>query len=339
MKSSPLIAISTNTIHNFTATLQQHDLQLQRISTRVLQINVGKKCNQTCAHCHVGAGPNRKEMMSHQTMQRVLDWLSQTKIPIIDITGGAPELNPHFRFLVSQIKNSSPARHVIDRCNLTVLFEAGQENLADFLAENEIEIIASLPCYNANNVDEQRGDGVFEKSIRALQKLNSMGYGKNQNLILNLVYNPIGAHLPALQAALEADYKRALQENFGIVFNSLFTITNMPIARFAAHLRRSGEWDEYQKLLVQSFNPMSISDLMCRDTLNIGWRGEVYDCDFNQMLKMQWRDFDSLARPPLYLWDISPQQIAGRAIQTADHCFGCTAGAGSSCGGALTAPG
>lgn len=332
MKPAPSFKIITS---KFDAVLQQHDLTLTRAATQALQINVGKKCNQTCVHCHVNAGPKRKEVMSRETMQRVLDWLAQTQIPIVDITGGAPELNPDFRFLVQQIKTLSPARHIIDRCNLTVFFEAGQKNLPDFLAENEIEIIASLPCYDSTNVDAQRGDGVFEKSIRALQKLNALGYGTNENLLLNLVYNPPGAHLPAPQVELEREYKRELKNNFNIVFNRLFAMTNMPIARFDAHLRRCGQWQEYQELLMQSFNSASVARLMCRDTLNIGWRGEVYDCDFNQMLEMQWCDFHSSPKTPLYLWDIAPAQVAGRIIQTADHCFGCTAGTGSSCGGAV----
>ncbi len=332
MKSSSLIKIGT---HNFAEVLQNHHLSLQREQTRILQMNVGKKCNQTCAHCHVNAGPKRKEIMTRETMQRVLNWLSETQIPIVDITGGAPELNPHFRFLVKEIKQLSPARHIIDRCNLTIFSEDGQENLAEFLAENEIEITASLPCYSEDNVDAQRGNGVFEKSILALQKLNALGYGKSENLILNLVFNPIGAHLPAPQSDLERDYKRELQKKYGIFFNSLFTVTNMPIARFATHLRQSGLWNDYQDLLVQAFNPAAVSGLMCRDTLSISWRGEVYDCDFNQMLQMQWYDLETTTETPLYLWDITPAQIAGRGIQTANHCFGCTAGAGSGCGGAL----
>ncbi len=207
-----------------------------------------------------------------------------------------------------------------------------QENLAEFLADHEVEIVASLPCYGAQNVDAQRGDGVFEKSIRALQKLNELGYGCAENLVLNLVYNPNGAFLPPPQSALEADYKTRLHNDFGIAFNQLYTITNLPIARFATHLERAGKLDDYQELLVNSFNPGAVESLMCRDTLNISWRGEVYDCDFNQMLEMSWRDSSDV---PLYLWDIDPQNIENRAILTGEHCFGCTAGAGSSCGGAL----
>lgn len=334
MTTTPLTTIFNS---SFASTLQRHGQTLLRTQTRVLQINVGKKCNQTCMHCHVNAGPNRKELMSRPTMMRVLDWLSHTKIPIVDITGGAPELNPEFRFLVTSLKRSAPARHVIDRCNLTVLWEEGQEDLAEFLAGHEVEIIASLPCHSEGAVDAQRGEGVFEKSIRALQKLNALGYGQSERLALNLVYNPSGAQLPAPQNELERAYKRELQDKFGIVFDRLFAVTNMPIARFATHLRHCGQWQEYQELLVNAFNPAAVAGLMCRDTLSIGWRGEVYDCDFNQMLQMPWRDPHSPTPAPLYLWDIAPEAIAGRAIQTAAHCFGCTAGAGSSCGGSVAA--
>ncbi len=321
-------------MNRFSAVLFEHQLDLRHTRTQVLQINVGKKCNQACVHCHVNAGPARREMMTRETMQRVLHWLAGTDIPIVDITGGAPELNPHFRFLVEEVRAQN--RRVMDRCNLTILWENGQENLAEFLARHEVEIVASLPCYGPENVDAQRGDGVFKKSIRALQKLNELGYGRDENLILNLVYNPNGAFLPPPQSALEAAYKARLREDFGIVFNRLFTITNLPIARFAAYLERTGEREEYQQLLLDSFNPGAVENLMCRDTLNIGWRGEVYDCDFNQMLKMPWRDSSNA---PLYLWDIEPQSIEKRAILTGNHCFGCTAGAGSSCGGALVGVG
>jgi radical SAM/Cys-rich protein len=220
----------------------------------------------------------------------------------------------------------------MDRCNLTIFFERGHEYLPEFLARHEIEIIASLPCYSAKNVNAQRGDGVFAKSIRALQWLNELGYGTNPKLQLHLVYNPLGAFLPPSQAELEADYHKELQENFGIIFNRLYTITNMPIARFAAWLRHTGQYEQYMQLLIDAFNPASVSGLMCRNTLSIGWRGEVYDCDFNQMLDLQWEN-----RKPLYLWDIDPAEIAGRPIMTGEHCFGCTAGAGSSCGGAIVA--
>lgn len=314
-------------MNTFDQTLALHGLELKRTQTRVLQINVGKKCNQTCAHCHVNAGPARTELMTRETAERVLEWLAKTNIPVVDITGGAPELNPHFRYLVEEVRRLN--RHVMDRCNLTILWESGQEDLAEFLASHQVEIVASLPCYGPDNVDLQRGNGVFEKSIRALQKLNKLGYGHDENLKLNLVYNPVDAFLPGAQSELEAAYKHQLKENFGVDFNNLYCLANMPIARFAAHLRRSGQWDEYSQLLVDNFNPQSVSGLMCRDTISVDWRGEVYDCDFNQMLNMQWRE-----EKPLFLWDIEPQNIEGRSIQTEAHCFGCTAGAGSSCGGA-----
>ncbi len=315
--------------NRFERALARHDLQLARGKTRVLQLNIGKKCNQTCAHCHVGAGPARREMMTRETMTRVLAWLQETDISVVDITGGAPELNPDFRWLVREIKSLN--RHIMDRCNLTVLFEPNQEDLAEFLAQNEVEIVASLPCYGEENVDAQRGDGVFEKSIAALQKMNALGYGHHKKLPLHLIYNPLGAHLPPAQSALEADYKRELRQNFGIEFNSLFALANLPIARFAAHLRRENALEPYLNLLENAFNPATIEGLMCRDTINVGWRGEVYDCDFNGMLNLQWQN-EELD----FLWNTDPQKMKGRAIATGKHCFGCTAGAGSSCSGALT---
>ncbi len=302
------------------------DQPLRRAPTEILQINVGKLCNQTCGHCHVNAGPGRKEVMTRATIDRIVDWLAQTDIPTVDITGGAPEIIPDFRYLVERVKALD--RHVMDRCNLTIFYEAGHEYLPEFLARHEIEVIASLPCYTAGNVDAQRGNGVFAKSIRALQRLNQLGYGTT--LPLNLVYNPVGAKLPGPQAELEKDYRVELQQQFGIVFTRLYTITNMPIARFAAWLRHNGEYDRYMDLLIASFNPAAVDGLMCRTTLSVGWRGEVYDCDFNQMLDLQWQN-----GRPLFLWDVDPATVAGREIITDDHCFGCTAGAGSSCGGAL----
>jgi len=312
----------------FASQLHQNQLTLLRTKTEVLQINVGKKCNQTCVHCHVNAGPARREIMTRETIDRVLLWLENTTIPTVDITGGAPELNPHFRHLVERARNLN--RRVMDRCNLTVLFEPEQEDTANFLAKHEVEIVASLPCYGAENVNEQRGDGVFGASIRGLQLLNNLGYGHDEKLPLHLVYNPSGAFLPAPQAEMEADYKTELNEKFGIVFNNLFTITNLPIARFANFLRLAGKLDEYQELLVNAFNPAAVQNLMCRNTLSVGWRGEVYDCDFNQMLNMQWRN-----GKPLYLWDIDADALENRPVLVGDHCFGCTAGAGSSCGGAV----
>lgn len=305
-------------------------MELRRARTEILQINVGKLCNLTCNHCHVNAGPRRREIMTRDTIDRIIAWLARTEIPTVDITGGAPEMIPEFRYLVQEVKSLRPRRHVIDRCNLTILLDPTYEGLAAFLAQHDVEIIASLPCYSAKNVNEQRGDGVFDASIRALQRLNRLGYGVEDRLPLHLVYNPNGAFLPGPQAELEADYKTELRKHFGVIFNQLYTITNMPIARFAAYLRHNGQFDEYMDLLVASFNPRTVDGLMCRNTLSIGWRGEVYDCDFNQMLDLQWQNGH-----PLFLWDIDPAQIEGRDILTGDHCFGCTAGCGSSCGGAL----
>jgi radical SAM/Cys-rich protein len=307
--------------------------QLRRGAVETLQINVGKLCNQTCGHCHVNAGPGRKEVMTRETIDRIVDWLARTGIPKVDITGGAPEIIPDFRHLVERVKRLE--RHVMDRCNLTIFFEPGHEEVPEFLALHEIEIIASLPCYTAGNVDAQRGNGVFDKSIRALQWLNRLGYGTNPALPLHLVYNPLGAKLPGPQAELEADYHAELRQQFGIVFNRLYTITNMPIARFAAWLHQNGEHDRYMQLLIDNFNPANVAGLMCRNTLNIGWRGEVYDCDFNQMLGMQWQRNGDRPPEPVFLWDVDPAGIENQPIRTGDHCFGCTAGAGSSCGGAL----
>ena len=316
--------------NRFALKLAEERLELRRSRTEILQINTGKLCNLTCNHCHVNAGPKRREIMTRDTIDRIIAWLARADIPTVDITGGAPEMIPDFRYLVEQVKSLTPTRHVIDRCNLTILLEPGHEDLAAFLARHEVEIIASLPCYSAKNVNEQRGDGVFDSSVRALQRLNKLGYGTSERLPLHLVYNPNGTFLPGPQAELEADYKAELRQHFGIEFNRLYTITNMPIARFAASLRHNGQFDDYMDLLAASFNPRTVDGLMCRDTLSIGWRGEVYDCDFNQMLDLQWKN-----GRPLFLWDINPAQAEGRAILTGDHRFGCTAGCGSSCGGAL----
>jgi radical SAM/Cys-rich protein len=314
---------------NFAETLAQHSLGLRHTRTEVLQVNVGKLCNLTCVHCHVNAGPKRKEIMTRATIDRVIDWLAPTDIPKVDLTGGAPEMIPDFRYVIERVKALD--RHVIDRCNLTILLEPGYEDLATFLADHEVEVIASMPCYSAENVNAQRGGGVFDASIRALQLLNSLGYGTDAALPLHLVYNPNGAFLPAPQGELEADYKRELKEHFGIVFNSLYTITNLPIARFASYLRNNNLLADYMLLLKDAFNPATVPGLMCRNTISVSWTGEVFDCDFNQMLKMQWRDHDR----DLHLWEIDPAAIENREILVGDHCFGCTAGAGSSCGGAL----
>jgi len=307
-------------------------MSLRRGAPEILQVNVGKLCNLTCVHCHVNAGPKRKEIMTRETIDRILDWFGKTDIPTIDLTGGAPEMIPDFRYFIEQVKSLEPPRHIIDRCNLTVLLERGQQDLAAFLAGNKVEIIASMPCYSPENVNAQRGEGVFEGSIAALQLLNSLGYAIDPDLPLHLIYNPVGAFLPPLQAELDADYKREFKNHFGIVFNNLYTLTNLPIGRFASYLRCNNKLDEYMELLIQAFNPATIDGLMCRNTISIGWRGEVYDCDFNQQLGMQWNNGGS---KPLFLWNIDPDSLDGREIMTGAHCFGCTAGAGSSCGGAI----
>lgn len=323
--------ISLAPTNNFARKLAEHSLPLRHAKTEVLQINVGKLCNLVCVHCHVNAGPKRKEIMSRETVDRIINWLARTDIPTVDLTGGAPEMIPDFKYLVERLKKLTPPRHVIDRCNLTILLEPGYEDYARFLAQHRIEIIASMPCYSPGNVNAQRGEGVFDGSIKGLQLLNSLGYGIEPDLPLHLVYNPNGAFLPAPQEALEADYKRELQGHFGIVFNKLFTITNLPIARFASYLKNNNKLAEYMALLNDAFNPGTVRGLMCRNTISVSWTGEVFDCDFNQMLKMQWREEGR----GLSLWEIDPAQVENREILTGDHCFGCTAGAGSSCGGAL----
>ena len=264
--------------------------------------------------------------MTRKTIDRILDWLAPTDIPTVDLTGGAPEMIPDFRYLVTRLREMN--RHVMDRCNLTILLEPGYEGVAEFLADNQVEIVASMPCYSSENVNAQRGDGVFDASIAALGHLNTLGYGTR--LPLHLVYNPLGAKLPGPQSELEEDYKRELAAQFGIHFNRLYAITNLPIARFASWLRRNGEYETYMELLASSFNPATVPGLMCRSTLSIGWRGEVYDCDFNQMLGLRWE-----SDKPVFLWDIDPSRIENRPITTGVHCFGCTAGAGSSCGGTV----
>src|SRR6478735_6577548 len=319
-------------MNRFSDRLGATGLELRRSRPEVLQINVGKLCNLTCIHCHVNAGPKRKEIMTRETIERVIDWLAKTEIPTIDLTGGAPEMIPDFRYLVTRLKSLTPPRHIIDRCNLTILLEPGFEDYAQFLARHEIEIIASMPCYSPENVNAQRGEGVFDGSIKALQLLNSLGYGLKPELPLHLVYNPNGAFLPGPQEELEADYKRELKEHFGVVFNKLYTITNLPIARFASYLKNNNLLGDYMALLNDAFNPATVNGLMCRNTINVSWLGEVFDCDFNQMLKMPWSRNGSGA---LHLWEIDPAQVEDREILTGDHCFGCTAGAGSSCGGAL----
>lgn len=317
-------------MNDFVATLQRHNLALRRASPRVLQINVGKLCNLTCTHCHVNAGPGRKEIMTRETVDRILAWEKIAGLPVVDLTGGAPEMIPDFRYLVERLRAMPAVEKIIDRCNLTILLQPGYEDLAEFLAAQRVEIVASMPCYTPENVNEQRGEGVFDASIAALQRLNEIGYGIDPSLPLHLVFNPNGANLPGPQAELEADYKRELRDHFGVEFNRLFTITNLPVSRFASWLRNNGKYEEYLALLIESFNPATVEGLMCRDTINVSWQGEVFDCDFNQMMKMPMG-----GRAARFLWDLDPTDLEGAPITTASHCFGCTAGAGSSCGGAI----
>ncbi len=316
-------------MNRFDQQLSTHGLNLRRGKLRTLQINVGRKCNQTCRHCHVDASPWRTEMISDEDALRVGEWITEHRPETVDITGGAPELSEHFRYFVETAK--AAGSHVMDRNNLTIIETGAFSWLPEYLAKHEVEVVASLPCYIGENVDSQRGDGVFAKSISALKKLNAQGYGTNPKLPLSLVFNPLGTKLPPPQAELEADYKEELKARYGIVFSRLFTITNQPIARFAEDLREQGKFEEYVETLVQAFNPGTVDGLMCRSTVSIGWRGEVYDCDFNQMLNMQIRN-----GKPLYLWDITPEYLDDREILTGFHCLACTAGAGSSCTGATS---
>jgi radical SAM/Cys-rich protein len=317
----------------FHQTLKTHGLDITRVPPEILQVNVGKFCNQACLHCHVEAGPKRTEIMQRKTVDRLLALLQESRtIHTVDITGGAPELNPHFRHLVHEASKMASRPHIIDRCNLTVFFEEGQEATAHFLRDHQVHIIASLPCYSKENVDAQRGGGVFDKSIRALQLLNDLGYGKTDSgLTLDLVYNPLGPTLPPPQQQLESDYKTELKQLFDIEFNALFTITNMPIKRFLYDLRRSNRLEEYMTLLVNSFNPQAARNVMCKNLMSIGWEGHIFDCDFNQMLDIP------LGGTQRTIWEIdSFDACTAQSIALADHCYGCTAGAGSSCGGTLT---
>lgn len=313
----------------FSKTLCQHGKTLRRSTPQVLQLNLGKLCNLTCIHCHVNAGPGRKEIVRRDTLERIVEWLAANSVPTVDLTGGAPEMVPDFRWLVARARELGS--HVIDRCNLTILVEPGYEDLAAFLAAHRVEIIASMPCYSPENVNEQRGDGVFDDSIRGLHLLNELGYGIRPELPLNLVYNPNGPKLPPAQDELEADYKRELRKHFGIEFNHLYTITNLPVARFAAWLKRNGHLVDYMKLLVDNFNPAAVEGLMCRDTISVDWQGNVFDCDFNQQIDLHLGAGES----PLKLWDLDLETWKGIPIRTAAHCYGCTAGNGSSCGGAV----
>jgi radical SAM/Cys-rich protein len=304
---------------------------ITRGALHTLQVNLGYKCNQSCLHCHVNAGPNRTEMMDGDTAALVLQVLAARGAATLDLTGGAPELSPHFRTLVAGAR--AQGVHVIDRCNLTILSEPGQQDLAAFLAEQRVEVVASLPCYSVANVDRQRGEGVFDRSIAGLQQLNALGYGQpGSGLVLNLVYNPQGASLPPPQGPLEADYKRELAAHFGISFNHLFALTNMPIQRFGSTLVSKGGFDSYIALLKAAYQPQNLGTVMCRSQISVDWQGDLYDCDFNQMLGLRAR----LGKKTLaHLRDLLNADSEGDAIRVADHCWGCTAGQGSSCGGAL----
>lgn len=313
----------------FAQRLAAENLPLRRHKITTLQVNIGKRCNQACHHCHVEAGPKHPDNMALPTLERLLDLLRDAPdVHTVDITGGAPELNPHFRYFVSEIRKLG--RKVIDRCNLTVLYEEGQEDTAEFLAEQGVEIVASLPCYTKENVEAQRGRFVFDKSIQGLRLLNSLGYGQaGSGLTLNLVYNPGGAFLPPAQQALQHDYKQRLLDDFGIEFNQLFTITNMPIKRYRHVLERDGELEAYMQLLLDNFNAGAAMGVMCTNLISVGFDGQIYDCDFNQMLEMP---VSGRARQVMA---INHLDEITQDIVVANHCFGCTAGAGSSCGGSL----
>ena len=301
-----------------------------RLST--VQVNLGYVCNQQCTHCHVNAGPKRTEIMDRKNIEAVLEFIEKSGVKMLDLTGGAPELNPDFRWLVKQAQRINVK--VIDRCNLTILEEPGQEDLAEFLAEHEVEITASLPCYLEDNVDKQRGKGVFQASIDGLLKLNNLGYAKdNSNLVLNLVYNPVGPMLPPPQPLLEKDYKKQLGEKYGIEFNHLFTLTNMPIQRFGSTLISKGQFGDYMQLLRSSYQDSNLDNLMCKSLISVDWQGYVYDCDFNQMLKLPLKH---KSKPKSHVSDLLVTELQGSPIVVLDHCYGCTAGQGSSCGGALS---
>ncbi|HKT34608.1 MAG TPA: arsenosugar biosynthesis radical SAM (seleno)protein ArsS [Nitrospira sp.] len=320
----------TKSCLSFESRLEQDNLfPLCATGITVFQINVGKLCNQTCRHCHVDAGPDRQECMTSETARQCIEALARTDIPTVDITGGAPELNENFRWLVKKAR--SLGRHVMDRCNLSVLLIPSQSDLAEFLAQHHVEVVASLPYHRASQTDAQRGAGVFEKSIEGLQRLNRLGYGKRgSGLVLNLVHNPVGAFLPPKQDAIEAQFRKELHTRHGVEFNHLYTITNMPISRFLEFLLESGNYEGYMERLANAFNPAAVSGVMCRYTLSVGWDGTLYDCDFNQMLDLP------VADGPSHISTFDLARLQHRRIVIRNHCYGCTAGAGSSCGGAVT---
>lgn len=302
---------------------------ISRASLDALQVNLGYLCNQSCLHCHVNAGPTRKELMAADTIEVVLDFLRNSQVKRLDLTGGAPELNPHFRYLVREAR--ALGVHVVDRCNLTILLEPGYEDLAEFLAAQSVEVVASLPCYLQDNVDGQRGKGVFDSSVVGLQRLNALGYGKPASgLQLNLMYNPTGAFLPPAQDTLEQDYKRELAARYGVVFNQLYSLVNMPIQRFGSTLVSKGKFGHYMQLLRGAYQAENLPQVMCRSLISVDWQGYLYDCDFNQVLGVP-----LAGKSRRHLRDLDVIQLTGMPIAVADHCYGCTAGQGSSCGGAF----
>ena len=312
-----MVLKSTVEIPIFNDTLVAHNRVLRRAKPEILQLNIGKICNLTCIHCHVNAGPHRKEVMQSDTVTKILNWFSMTNIPTLDLTGGTPEMIPDFRRIVEEVNNLQTPRKIIDRLNATIIEEPGYEWVAEFLARNEVEIIASMPCYGPENVEKQRGNGVFEKSITAFQKLNRLGYGSDPRLKIHFVYNPSGDFLPPAQAGLEEQYKIMMKKHFQIKFDQLYCITNMPIARFEIWLKREGRLNDYNSLLKDAFNPETIDGLMCRDTINVNWLGEVFDCDFNQMLNLPtYNKKDSIK-----VWEINLKELSNAPIRTATHCF------------------
>ncbi|NVK37086.1 MAG: arsenosugar biosynthesis radical SAM protein ArsS [Gammaproteobacteria bacterium] len=305
---------------------------IKRQALEILQVNLGYLCNLSCTHCHVNAGPRRTELMDEATIQLVLDVIKSRGVKTLDLTGGAPEMNPHFRYLVTEARKLGC--EVIDRCNITILSEPGYEDLAQFLADQKVKVVASLPCYTQENVDAQRGKGVFDSSIKGLHDLNALGFGKaGTGLELDLVYNPGGAFLPPSQQSLEQDYKQRLMDDWGIEFNQLYTITNMPISRFGSMLVSKGQFNDYMQLLIDNYHEKNLDTVMCRNTVSVDYQGYLYDCDFNQMLAMPCEHKD---HSPRHIQDLLSSDLAGENIVVAGHCFGCTAGAGSSCGGALS---
>ncbi len=323
--------VLTIDLPKFENTLESHGLYpLKPVATEIFQVNVGYMCNQTCAHCHVDAGPDRKEIMTRETMQLCLDVLAKTDIPIVDLTGGAPEMNPHFRWFVEEI--SKLGRKILVRCNLTIILANKKYyDLPEFFKKHKVEVISSLPYFSKSRTDSQRGEGVFEASIKALHMLNEVGYGKaDTGLVLNLVYNPGGAFLPASQSLLEQQFKKELSKNYNIEFNQLFCMTNMPISRYLDYLIASGNYESYMEKLVNAFNPGAALNVMCRNTISVGWDGSIYDCDFNQMLGLR---VDAAAPGHIRDWDT--EKLKNRKIVFNQHCYGCTAGAGSSCGGTV----